>query len=358
MTGRALGSTSEPNNLPSVFQDLDENDFGSVTFAIEERSSQYDDDNDAEDAKDGQRSRGGANLQGLGLGISNQSGPSHINSNPAGGGEDHGSGLLRNAFRGSVASDASFNTITGQDDRESIMFGGPSRRRDSIGTVTSAEFGADGRWGRAWTRRADDEESMHDGDSMWSEGTQGGSDDSDRPGGALDALRRLAANGGGLESLSLGQSPAMSMTKAFSPAATTSSKFSIQPSNAAERIVSLTPSYYGLRDRASQASEEDASSATPFAGGEDDARIFVWPPTPAGSEAGHGQLPDIGFTPTDADAASIHEWEAVTDYGSDTASLRGSVQSIPSEVSVHQSRSPAIYNSPEVCPLSSVTRYY
>jgi hypothetical protein len=41
-----------PNRLPSVFQDLDENDFGSVAFAIEERSSQYDDDNDEEEDDD------------------------------------------------------------------------------------------------------------------------------------------------------------------------------------------------------------------------------------------------------------------------------------------------------------------
>lgn len=39
----------EPNRLPSVFQDLDENDFGTVAFAIEERSSQYDDDEDEDD---------------------------------------------------------------------------------------------------------------------------------------------------------------------------------------------------------------------------------------------------------------------------------------------------------------------
>ncbi|MFT8958907.1 MAG: hypothetical protein ABF917_14605, partial [Gluconobacter oxydans] len=37
-----------PNKLPSVFQGLNENDFGSVAFAIEERSSQYDDNNDEE----------------------------------------------------------------------------------------------------------------------------------------------------------------------------------------------------------------------------------------------------------------------------------------------------------------------
>jgi hypothetical protein len=40
-----------PNRLPSVFQDLDEDDFGSVAFAIEERSSQYD-DNDEEEEDD------------------------------------------------------------------------------------------------------------------------------------------------------------------------------------------------------------------------------------------------------------------------------------------------------------------
>lgn len=41
-----------PNRLPSVFQDLDEHDFGSVAFAIEERSSQYDDDDDNDEEED------------------------------------------------------------------------------------------------------------------------------------------------------------------------------------------------------------------------------------------------------------------------------------------------------------------
>ena len=39
----------EPNRLPSVFQNLDESDFGSVAFAIEERPSQYGDKEDEDE---------------------------------------------------------------------------------------------------------------------------------------------------------------------------------------------------------------------------------------------------------------------------------------------------------------------
>ena len=43
----------ELNRLPSVFENFDEGDFGSVEFAIEERPSQYDDDDEVEEDEDG-----------------------------------------------------------------------------------------------------------------------------------------------------------------------------------------------------------------------------------------------------------------------------------------------------------------
>ncbi|SNX86648.1 uncharacterized protein MEPE_05357 [Melanopsichium pennsylvanicum] len=64
--------------------------------------------------------------------------------------------LLSNAFRNSVASDISFNSITGHALDVSLS------RRASIDTVRSSEFGEDGRWGRAWASRAHDEESAYE----------------------------------------------------------------------------------------------------------------------------------------------------------------------------------------------------
>ncbi|PWN44539.1 hypothetical protein IE81DRAFT_328675 [Ceraceosorus guamensis] len=98
--------------------------------------------------------------------------------------------LSSNAFRSSMSSDASFNTITGDNDRSSIMgqlwsTGGVDdevasavrglalQRRGSIDTVRSSEFGENGRWGKAWANKVDDEESLY-GDSEW-----GGRDDGD-----------------------------------------------------------------------------------------------------------------------------------------------------------------------------------
>ncbi|KAL9939208.1 hypothetical protein V8E36_002021 [Tilletia maclaganii] len=41
-------------------------------------------------------------------------------------------------------------------------------RRESVDTVRSSEFGEDGRWAQAWTKRPDDEESLfNDSDSQW-----------------------------------------------------------------------------------------------------------------------------------------------------------------------------------------------
>ncbi|KAN0062866.1 hypothetical protein ACQY0O_004687 [Thecaphora frezii] len=85
--------------------------------------------------------------------------------------------LLGNAFRNSVASDISFNSITGQDDRMSLLgqlgarhaadeYSSDLSRRDSVDTVRSSEFDEDGRWGRAWANKADDEESIY-GESIY-----------------------------------------------------------------------------------------------------------------------------------------------------------------------------------------------
>lgn len=63
--------------------------------------------------------------------------------------------LLSNAFRNSIASDISFNSITADDPDSSLS------RRASIDTVRSSEFGEHGRWGRAWASRAEDEESLY-----------------------------------------------------------------------------------------------------------------------------------------------------------------------------------------------------
>ncbi|GAC75574.1 hypothetical protein PANT_16d00046 [Moesziomyces antarcticus T-34] len=70
--------------------------------------------------------------------------------------QPHSAHLLSNAFRNSVASDISFNSITGASLDTSLS------RRASIDTVRSSEFGEDGRWGRAWASRADDEESAYE----------------------------------------------------------------------------------------------------------------------------------------------------------------------------------------------------
>ena len=84
--------------------------------------------------------------------------------------------LLSNAFRNSMASDISFNSITGQDDHASLS------RRASVDTVRSSEFGEHGRWGRAWTSRPDDEESL-DGQSAY-----GDEYDQDRDNAHIDAI--------------------------------------------------------------------------------------------------------------------------------------------------------------------------
>ncbi|EST08343.2 Sel1-like protein [Kalmanozyma brasiliensis GHG001] len=74
---------------------------------------------------------------------------------PDAGWQRQSSHLLSNAFRGSIASDISFNSISGDEPESSLS------RRASIDTVRSSEFGEHGRWGRAWTSRADDEESAY-----------------------------------------------------------------------------------------------------------------------------------------------------------------------------------------------------
>ncbi|KAE8216149.1 hypothetical protein CF327_g604 [Tilletia walkeri] len=51
-------------------------------------------------------------------------------------------------------------------------------RKDSVDTVRSSEFGEEGRWAKAWTRRPDDEESLFDdGSSQWDAESYRSSDD-------------------------------------------------------------------------------------------------------------------------------------------------------------------------------------
>ncbi|PWY99369.1 hypothetical protein BCV70DRAFT_191320 [Testicularia cyperi] len=79
--------------------------------------------------------------------------------------QDQSNHLLNNAFRSSIASDISFNSITDAAERMSIAgddYHAHLSRRPSTDTVRSSEFGEDGRWGRAWNTRADDEESAYE----------------------------------------------------------------------------------------------------------------------------------------------------------------------------------------------------
>lgn len=259
---------------------------------------------------------------------------------------DDGDGpLLSNAFRNSVSSDASFNTITGQNDRDSIMFGGSRdsslMRRDSVDTVRSAEFAEGGRWGRAWANKAEDEESIYGG-SEW--GSEAGDDDEDepergfsRPGGGLDALRHLA-NGRGLDGLTINDVSGSTATVQHANVAHNSaylgdaSPLHLQDTFGKERVVSLTPSVHNAPDGPSDQNRDSISSygsgseahSPPRSNrfstdststiGADGARVFVWPPTPSGSDVSHGPFEGYGKT-AEPDAASIHEWEAVSEDG-------------------------------------------
>ncbi|SPO31263.1 uncharacterized protein UTRI_05927_B [Ustilago trichophora] len=123
---------------------------------------------------------------------------SYTPTQPEAGWQRQSSHLLSNAFRNSVASDISFNSITGDALDASLS------RRASIDTVRSSEFGEDGRWGRAWASRADDEESAYE------ESTYGDDQNEDVDGehcGAidysidLDPSRVPLASSGGLASV-------------------------------------------------------------------------------------------------------------------------------------------------------------
>lgn len=232
--------------------------------------------------------------------------------------------LSRNVFRGSMASDASYNTITGQYDRESIVFGGQDRltRRDSVDTVRTAEFDAEGRWGRAWADKAEDEESLYGGSEWGSEYDDGHSQDS----AGLDALRKLAggaADGFGgltLNEVAHSEGPRV-VHHTGSASQTSSSALHLQPNQGRERIVSLTPSILG----GSVEHEESRGARSPRVGshksndsvstiGPDGAHVYVWPPTPEGSEISHGPYrAETSRGALAADAASVHEWEAVSD---------------------------------------------
>lgn len=279
--------------------------------------------------------------------------------------------LSRNVFRSSVASDASFDTITGQSDRESILLNGSGTnlgRRDSVNTVRTAEFDADGRWGRAWASKADDEESLYGGSEWGSElgsqdrgmghrdGRNDDDDDDDDDGNGdsdasyynakgranvqavdLDALRQLAAakDWHGVTLSDVPQGVASRDQTSYSkgkPSLT--SGLHLQPTNGRERIVSLTPSIHGIESnnqhRASMADTDGTpkhNQSQPWSYhsndsistiGADGAHVYVWPPTPQGSELAHEPYQSTAVRGSvAADAASMHEWEAVSDGGNE-----------------------------------------
>ncbi|UZJ54301.1 hypothetical protein CBS101457_003621 [Exobasidium rhododendri] len=97
--------------------------------------------------------------------------------------------LISNAFRDSVASDMSFNSISGSQERDSMVgnhysFNAASdendsdrvaeairglalRRRQSIDTVRSSEFGEGGKWDRAWGGSDEEDEEEEDDDDEY-----------------------------------------------------------------------------------------------------------------------------------------------------------------------------------------------
>ncbi|SOV09766.1 uncharacterized protein UDID_07917 [Ustilago sp. UG-2017a] len=251
--------------------------------------------------------------------------------------------LLSNAFRSSIASDISFNSITGDALDSSLS------RRASIDTVRSSEFGEDGRWGRAWANRADDEE------SAYAESTYGDIYDDHNDGGLngdrsslmnysidLDPSRGPLASHGGLSSVAKQWKLDQASSSALSRCSPNSSSSSSGPAPAIrevqskEKIVSLTRSAppptstttahlqqpslsYGhadprhsyvpqietqdydaehaqqLSDRTPMASADrylghrNTSSTSTITGSNTNspptARVYVYPPSPSGSEA-------------------------------------------------------------------------
>lgn len=257
-------------------------------------------------------------------------------------------------------------------------------RRDSVSsvnTVQTAEFGAGGKWGRAWADRDDDEEGSLYGGSEWGgesnysaseyKGAMGlGLSGGGTPG--LDALRNLA-KGADFSELVLSNA---SVNTATLQRVSLPQRADSQPAPALDspltsgsdraRVVSLTPSYHQMSEEPSyfqvpaRESGVSVSSPSPLPGGSNfyaaaqpstdtlassgeqgAAHVYVWPPTPAGSEIAHE--PHRGYPDQRADAAdaaSIHEWEAVTDDGSEgTASQRSSMASIIASPTARQEKS-------------------
>lgn len=260
--------------------------------------------------------------------------------------------LLGNAFRSSIASLASLNTITDQNQGQAFESYFPSsgfhlNRSDSVNTVRTAEFDEGGRWGRAWADRADDEESLYGG-SEYGSGEQ--SDDpkdlispnAGQGNRGLDALRNLL-DGQSLDGLTLNDASGTKATLRSTPAIASQAvaqepmPFARDPkqssfaaptahpsnTNVRERVVSVVPSIFE-GDLEAESRPVSVASVPDSQGHADDrsdagsARVFVWPPTPSASEDGHGIYERYGQS-HEADAASVHEWEAVTDDGSSDA---------------------------------------
>lgn len=174
-----------------------------------------------------------------------------------------GSAPLSNAFRDSVASDFSFNSITGPDERSSMMlmnnehFGAASqdadefaqdadriaqevrglamRRRPSMDTVRSSEFGEGGRWAKAWAGSEDgyedEEEDELDLQAMRARDMTALDIESSSSHSGLGALGNLGSIQGARAAMSLaGQFGSNALPR-------------LQDAAGAKHTVSLTPSY-------------------------------------------------------------------------------------------------------------------
>lgn len=230
--------------------------------------------------------------------------------------------LLSNAFRNSVASDISFNSITGGE-------AGLSRRA-SIDTVRSSEFGEDGRWGRAWASRADDEESAYEESAYGDDPEENlksyslDLDPSSGPlasgGGLSSVAQRWKLNHGTRDQRTTGGSmtvstPAIrevtdkehvvSLTRSVPPPTTTTSRLQ-QPATwngLADARYSYVPQIE-TQDYDDQARSSQLYDKTPLASADrymghrstsststingnspPGARVYVYPPSPSGSEA-------------------------------------------------------------------------
>lgn len=272
-----------------------------------------------------------------------------VNANHTATRKPHSSTLISNAFRDSVASDLSFNSISGPDERFSMAGEWPAqedemaddpnriaeavrgltlRRRQSIDTVRSSEFGEGGKWDRAWGG-SDGEDEEDDDDFIQQRHAMAD----------LDIGGRVGQGWGALDHLGQGQwQDRDEAGRSDSSAGPTASRLPVlQDAPGVERVVSLQssgqslgvaqrntnrsfaplgqgqihrhdtmtsimgdvgrvsppPSHRRHQYRDSNATigggsgqEQDHRLSTASNTSTANAHVYVWPPTPAGSEHG------------------------------------------------------------------------